>query len=367
MKKTFLFSMALVAALSSCTKDNVDNNNENNDLVAIKLGASANVSATVSRASRAPLETLDGITDLGLYAIAKNAEASWDIEAAADDVSQPVYLWRNVKGTVAATSVTVPAENAGYYPRQSTNNYSFYGYYPTENITPVESTDKVVATYTIDGSQDIIHGKAVATALGGGQEGYNAAYIREGGENPSINFEHKLTQIKFNFRREDGFDDDVENTQDLKVQSIIFKNQPVMLDLVVADKSEATSGQLTVNEKDGSNNSISVVIDSAPVSVNVSDNAVTDQVVEGNVIGAPVMLFTDDATTNSYTATIQLTDDKNTTIPPVDVTFNAPGSGYFKAGTSYTVNILIKDFTPIVLSVSLEPWADGGSIDGGEI
>ena len=364
MKKSVLFSMALVAALSSCTKDNVDNNNENNDLVAIKLGASANVSATVSRASRAPLETLDGITDLGLYAIAKNAEASWDIEAAADDASQPVYLWRNVKGTVATANVTVTGA-AQYYPRQSTNNYSFYGYYPTENITPVESTDKVVATYTIDGSQDIIHGKAVATALGGGQEGYNAAYIREGGENPSINFEHKLTQIKFNFRREEGFNDDAENTQDLKVKSIVFKDQPVMLDLVIADKSEATSGDLTIN--DGNTNDISVTIQDAPVSVNVSDDEGTGDVVEGNVIGNPVMLFTDDATTSSYTATIELTDNKNTTIPPVDVTFNAPGSGYFKAGTSYTVNILIKDFTPIVLSVSLEPWVDGGSIDGGEI
>lgn len=364
MKKSILFSMALIAALSSCTKDNVDNNNENNDLVAIKLGASANVSATVSRASRASLETLDGITDLGLYAIAKNAD-TWDIEAASDDVSQPVYLWRNVKGTVATANVTVTGA-AQYYPRQSTNNYSFYGYYPTENITPVESTDKVVATYKIDGSQDIIHGKAVATALVGGQEGYNAAYIREGGGNPSIKFEHKLTQIKFKFRREEGFNDDAENTQDLKVQSIIFKNQPVMLDLVVADKSEATSGQLTVNEKDGSNNSISVVIDSAPVSVNVSDDEGTGDVVEGNDIGAPVMLFTDDATTNSYTATIKLTDNNDAPIPPVDVTFNAP-STYFEAGKSYTVNILIRDFTPIVLSVSLEPWANGGSIDGGEI
>lgn len=363
MKKSILFSMALVAALSSCTKDNVDNNNENNDLVAIKLGASANVSATVSRASRAPLETLDGITDLGLYAIAKNAEASWDIEAAADDASQPVYLWRNVKGTVATANVTVTGA-AQYYPRQSTNNYSFYGYYPTENITPVESTDKVVATYTIDGSQDIIHGKAVATALGGGQEGYNAAYIREGGENPSINFEHKLTQIKFNFRREEGFNDDAENTQDLKVESIVFKDQPVMLDLVIADKSEATSGDLTIN--DGNTDDISVTIQDAPVSVNVSDDEGTGDVVEGNVIGNPVMLFTDDATTSSYTATIELTDNNDAPIPPVDVTFNAP-STYFEAGKSYTVNILIRDFTPIVLSVSLEPWADGGSIDGGEI
>ena len=365
MKKTFLFSMALVAALSSCTKDNVDNNNENNDLVAIKLGASANVSATVSRASRTPLETLDGITDLGLYAIAKNADALWDIEADADDASQPVYLWRNVKGTVANTNVTVPGA-AQYYPRQSTNNYSFYGYYPTKNITPVESTDKVVATYTIDGSQDIIYGKAVATALGGGQEGYNAAYIREGGENPSINFEHKLTQIKFNFRREEGFNDDAENTQDLKVESIVFKDQPVMLDLVIADKSEATSGDLTIN--DGNTNDISVTIQDAPVSVNVSDDEGTGDVVEGNVIGNPVMLFTDDATTSSYTATIVLTDNNDAPIPPVDVTFNAPvDPGYFEAGKSYTVNILIRDFTPIVLSVSLTGWVDGGSIDGGEI
>lgn len=365
MKKSILFSMALVAALSSCTKDNVDNNNENNDLVAIKLGASANVSATVSRASRTPLETLDGITNLGLYAIAKNADALWDIEADADDASQPVYLWRNVKGTVANTNVTVPGA-AQYYPRQSTNNYSFYGYYPTENITPVESTDKVVATYTIDGSQDIIYGKAVATALGGGQEGYNAAYIREGGENPSINFEHKLTQIKFNFRREEGFNDDAENTQDLKVESIVFKDQPVMLDLVIADKSEATSGDLTIN--DGNTDDISVTIQDAPVSVNVSDDEGTGDVVEGNVIGNPVMLFTDDATTSSYTATIVLTDNNDAPIPPVDVTFNAPvDPGYFEAGKSYTVNILIRDFTPIVLSVSLTGWVDGGSIDGGEI
>lgn len=350
--------MALVAALSSCTKDNVDNN-ENNDLVAIRLGASTKISTTVT--SRAPLTEWNNTT-VGLYALAKNAD-SWT--PAEEDPSQPVVLWNNVQGTVATagtTAITIPGGAAQYYPRQSVNQYSFYGYYPTEGITPNIGEATVVAAYTIDGSQDIIHGKAVATQVND-KEGYNAAYLREdGAEDPTITFNHLLTQIKFKFRR----DADFEVGQDLKVKAIEFQNQPVKLDLVIADKAaDATSGQLNINAEDQSNSPINVAIDEA-VSINVEDDPMSED--EGNDVGEPVMIYTDNKATASYTALITLTDANDADIPAIPVTINAPvGKGYFEAGTSYTVSIKIADFTPIVVNATLSEWIDGGTIDGGTI
>lgn len=360
MKKTFLFSMALVAALSSCTKDNVDNN-ENNDLVAIKLGASTKISTNVTRASRAPLTEWNNTT-VGLYALAKNAESWTPVE---EDISQPVVLWNNVLGTVATrgtTAITIPGGVAQYYPRQSVNQYSFYGYYPTDGVTPEITQTAVTATYTIDGSQDIIYGKAVAEAKNG-KEGYNAAYLREeGAEDPTITFNHLLTQIKFKFRREAEFAPD----QDLKVKSIAFQNQPVQLDLVIADNNEdATSGQLTVNAEDQKNSTVSVTIPEA-VSITVPDDEMSED--EGNDVGEPAMIYTDNKATASYTALITLTDGNDADIPAIPVTINAPvDPGYFEAGKSYTVSIKIADFTPIVVNATLTDWVDGGVIDGGEI
>ena len=94
--------MALVAALSSCTKDSAienDNNNGTNlDLnpnapVAIQLGAGSNISAGVEEQpkSRAVVNAWNNTT-VGIYALSK--AGGWKDTQNPND---PTVLWENVK------------------------------------------------------------------------------------------------------------------------------------------------------------------------------------------------------------------------------------------------------------------------------
>ena len=364
MKKSILFSMALISALSSCTKENVDNNNENNDLVPIVLGTSPKISGTVtpqSRASRAPLNNWNN-TEVGLYALAKNAE--WNKTAGGNDT--PV-LWDNITGTIASgaaeTVQNIKFEGTEYYPKNGKMQYSFYGYYPIgEGVVNSLTTSEVTAKFTIDGTQDIIWGKAVAAAIGS-VEGYNAEYFQqEGAETniPQIDFEHLLTQLNFQFKRADGF------KQDIQVDSIVIYDVSNELTLTVANRTnDEISGSINDNNvKDTL--SVTIVPDEGKygVQINNAETAIP--------VGQPIMLFTDDQTT-SFSGGIYLVDGatgKYMTTEPISFTIGVDESKAtpFAAGTSYTVEFTILDMQQIVVNTKLDTWKTAESvIQGGNI
>ncbi len=361
MKKSILFSMALIAALSSCTKENVDNSNENNDLVPIVLGTSPKISGTVTPQSRAPLNSWSN-TEVGLYALAKNAE--WNKNTGGNDT--PV-LWDNITGTIATgeagTVQNIKFEGTEYYPKNGTMLYSFYGYYPIgEGVVNSLTTSEVTAKFTIDGTQDIIWGKSVAKPTTGNSiDGYNAKYFREDdAETPQINFRHLLTQLNFQFKRAEGFQ------QDIQVDSIVIYNVSNELTLTVANRTnDKTSGLINDNNvKDTL--SVIIVPDEGKygVQINNSETAIP--------VGQPIMLFTDDETT-SFSGGIYLVDGTTgkymTTEPiPFTIGINPEKSEAFATGTSYKVEFTIEDMEPIVVNAQLDTWKTAESvIQGGNI
>lgn len=369
MKKTFLFSMALVAAFSSCTKDNVDNINENNDLVAIKLGAGMEVDAAVAKkASRAALTSDTWVgTNVKLFALAKDADA-WNDDPNPD--TDPVVLWNNITGEIQSgetsqpISITDGQDAAKYYPKTGTHNYSFFGFYPESEIVAV-GADDVTVTYTITGAEDIIYGNAVAPTLSGPVEGYNAKYFNSvSATAPSITFGHFLTQLNFQFKRQTNH----KGEQTIQVTKVELLEQPTVLDLKIADRTDANfKGTITPNAE--------------PLSgiLEVGGFGTAQDITQETYVkkGESIMIFTaanginDDGVgaTNSYKVKITIDDgDPLTTPTAVETTINAPADpGYFERGKAYNVNLEITDLVTIEVNATLTDWGTPTDIDAGSI
>lgn len=368
MNRIFLYSAALITMLGSCTKEDNNVNIDSNELVPIQIGAGNQISTDVqasSRASRAPLDEW-AETTVGLFALAKNATA-WNID---DPRTNPSVLWNDVRGTItgaAETTVDVTVDfdtnDDGtddierYYPKAGTMNYSFYGYYPTEAVTPVLATNNVTATCNIDGSHDLIYGNAVAEQLAGSFDGYNAVYFRiSGAKTPNIQFKHLLTQLKFRFKRETGFDEG----QTIKVKNIVIENQPETLNLLIASLEDGqTPGTLTANG--GNTKEISSNLTEA---IEINSATYTDTPEE---IVSPLMLFTQGVATSVYKGYVELEGNTPGSSTLAPITINAPDGKGFEVGKAYTVSLTISDMKEIEVQATLSKWVEGAEIDGGTI
>lgn len=360
MKKNFLFVMAAAAMLASCSKDAAvsepaGNGNENgvvdptnpNSPVKIVLGAST-IDAGVEldkKASRAPIDAWNN-TVVGIYALADAGE-DWSTAV----VNDPTMLWENVKGTIESgtTDQAIILElndQPGYYPNQGTNEYTFYGYYPYQEEAPTMEGKKVTTTYTITGEEDILCGKAAV------EDGYNASYFRTGeGATPIITFNHMLTQLKFTVKKSESFDDG----QQLSIQSITISDVPTQLDLVIANGDD--SSQSIAQNADPVTTSLPVSNASFDITANANSTTAEN-------VGQPIMLFSDNAATNSFKAIVVLVDGAGKTSSN-EITLNAPApDNIYKQGSAYTVELTINSLQEITVKASLTAWANGGTISG---
>lgn len=223
MKKNFLFVMAAAAMLASCSKDAAvsepaGTGNENgvvdptnpNSPVKIVLGAS-NVDASVEvdkKASRAPITSATWVgTEVGIYGLAKDAafNAGWQ-------TTDNSIVLDNVVGTIAEAEAVTLTGGPYYYPADNNVHYTFYGYHPYQAGALEGQSTTVTKTFAINGTQDIMWGKAsvdepvTGTADDGPYDGYNAQFFRKTtGQKATIKFEHKLTQLNFKIKQAAGF------------------------------------------------------------------------------------------------------------------------------------------------------------------
>lgn len=393
MKKTFLFSMALAAALSSCTKDSAienDNNNGTNlDLnpnapVAIQLGAGSNISAGVEEQpkSRAVVDAWNN-TKVGIYALSK--EGGWKDT---QNPNNPTVLWENVKGTIASgtqgaiTDFDLSKENGGkqdgYYPNQGTLNYNFYGYYlsdtPDEWTKPtIDETGKIVTTtFTIDGTDDVLWGKAEATTLNGigddsgtTYDGYNAKYFRKGADaaTPVISFKHLLTQLQFHVYKSATFE-----SQTLFLRSIKVTEVNTNLTLTIADVSDANGeGKLGIVTGGGTTSITVPNITGNGIDINAA--GVYEPDAEITATDRAVMLYTDGETTKTFKIEVELaggTDDNSATSTNT-LTISAPNNEAYGIGKQYNVILKINSLMSIELEGVLEKWTPVDTPIEGEI
>lgn len=332
------------------------------------------------------------------------------------------------------TGIVTPDDNSiKYYPL--TGEYDFWGYYLGEATraaghtkptlaaadrtatTDAETAAMYLQTFEIDGTQDLMQGKAAlstedSTKLGivkdadnSAVERYYSSYAARRGVQPNIYFNHLLTRFTFNVKpgnastagksydeATDAFVAD-EYRKAVKVTSIKLYSR-TKGDFMVAYTPEATTAAqpiikfegdiatdavaLELKQRDASATTLSDLVDLEPVEL-ASDNDKHDVdsafqfVGEAHTIGDALMVEPDlsdikieitlqqEVRTDLNDAT--KTETRTQVLTKTLSAANLNADGKFLQGHSYNINITAYGYENIEIYATLVPWKDGGSIN----
>ena len=412
MKKMFLFAFAAAGMLTACSNDDTlgGNGEQNVSEQQIRLGVAS------SKVQTRGTGTVGGMTDaenvwagqtLWVYMLQKGSmDLAYYKAPAVGGVATPdVEVFNNKKFTApdAANNTksglaTTADGTIAYYP--VSGNYDFWGYRVDDaaGATPVVKTvddtgaaveanvaTKRVVDITIDGSQDIMAGKAVpstdeVTKLGNYADNFYSAYAARKGVQPNITFNHLLTRFTFEVRAGSKATAGLPaggNTDAVKVTgvSVDSKTTGTLTVAYTGATKEAAelltftgdASALTLKQRDAAladNNAPLVALE--PVSLTWTDDAATI----GDVIKVGEALLVAPGETE-YPLTISLSQDvleqltgaKVTKPLEQKATIKMDGVKAFEPGKSYKVTITVYGLQEIEVTATLVPWADGGSID----
>lgn len=413
MKKMFFFALAAAGMLTACSNDDTlgGNGEQNVSEQYIRLGVAS------SKVQTRGTGTVGGMTD------AENVWAGqtlWVYMLQKGSMDLAVYKSPAVGSTAAAESkvfdnkefkapntadntksglATTADGTIAYYP--VSGRYDFWGYRvddaavggkPTVKIVndngdevAADQATKRVVDIEIDGSQDIMAGKAVpstdeVTALGGYADNFYSAYAARKGVQPNITFNHLLTRFTFEVRAGSKATAGLPaggNTDAVKVTGVSVNSK--------------TTGTLTVaytGETKAAADLLTFTGDASPLTLKQRSTTAADNN-EALVALEPVTLtWTDDAATigdvlkvgeallvapgeTEYPLTIALSQDvlqkvgdPKVTMPlEQKATIKMDGTKKFEPGKSYKVTITVYGLEDIRVTATLVPWADGGSID----
>lgn len=375
MKKRFYF-YSLIAAmlLSACSKDSnngfaaAEEEEDGMSNVPITLGSGGyfNFTSLSTKASINPDQNWVGNTNIGIFGLAEGATDWTDTDTSNGHL--PDCLMSNVKGTVAQHSISnavvdtiISYTPLQYYPMSSAKHYSFYGYHPhqaTNSGTTITDTN-ISTTYTINGTQDILWGKAVATPISG-VDGYNAKYFRQDGAAvPLVKFNHLLTRLVFQIvaGNDKNFDPDYGDipATDLTVEYIKVLNAGSNPTLTIANANN--EGTLTWS-------TTTAEFDLC----DASGSKVTAQTVtnEATKMGESIMLRPGVA---SYEIEVGVKVTNPQGSQPTEtfvskLTLNAPASSdnLFKAGNSHTVTLTVNGLKAVLVAAKVSEWIEGESL-----
>lgn len=414
MKKMFFFALAAAGMLTACSNDDTlgGNGDQNVSEQQIRLGVAS------SKVQTRGTGTVGGMTEdenkwagqtLWVYMLQKGSmELGYyktPAEAAGAAVGTAVFDNKEFKApNTAANTVSGLATTAdgaiAYYP--VSGNYDFWGYRVDDAVTGtpdvklVDDTDteveaaaatKRVVDITIDGSQDIMAGKATPSAaevgkLGDYADNFYSAYAARKGVQPNITFNHLLTRFTFEVRagsKATAGQGASGNTEAVRVQGVSVES--------------LTNGKLTVAYKGETKEAADLLTftgDASPLTLKqraagAADNndplvaleevaltwpADADATV-GDVLPVGEALLVAPGQTE-YPLTIALAQKvkKNVADPDKEdmaleqkATIKMDGVKKFEPGKSYKVTITVYGLEEIEVTATLVPWADGGSID----
>lgn len=326
------------------------------------------------------------------------------------------------------TVLTTPADNASGIATEFVNDVPQYKYYPTtktafdfwgyrlddanyttatdqegsataaaiENnkFVPYISSDSLLIGFNIDGTQDIMAGKAVPTEEDikkcGGEENIYSAFAARRDVQPNIKFEHLLSRL--NFQVLAGAESTTDDNTGVKVTGITVKSKATGK-LVIAYKGTAAfenvSDQLIVDKYENPETEAALYKDlvvkqrtlGAPLTQNLEAlEPVTPKWNNGMALATQVGEALLAIPADKYDITInlqqkvQVKGDKNNPVDPddfqtKDYTYTAelkntvnPEKG-FEPGYSYNVTITVYGLSEIKITTTLIPWKDGGNIE----
>lgn len=414
MKKMFFFALAAAGMLTACSNDDTlgGNGDQNVSEQQIRLGVAS------SKVQTRGTGTVGGMTEdenkwagqtLWVYMLQKGSmELGYyktPAEAAGAAVGTAVFDNKEFKApntaenTVSGLATTADGAIA-YYP--VSGNYDFWGYRVDDAVTGtpdvklMDDTDtettadlatKRVVAIEINGSQDIMAGKATPSTaevgkLGDYADNFYSAYAARKGVQPNITFNHLLTRFTFEVRagsKATAGQGASGNTEAVRVQGVSVES--------------LTNGKLTVAYKGETKEAADLLTftgDASPLTLKqraagaVDNNDPLVDLVEvpltwpavgeatvGDVIPVGEALLVAPGQTE-YPLTIALAQKvkKNVTDTEKEdmaleqkATIKMDGVKVFEPGKSYKVTITVYGLEEIEVTATLVPWADGGSID----
>lgn len=413
MKKMFFFALAAAGMLTACSnEDTLGGNGEQNvSEQQIRLGVAS------SKVQTRGTGTVGGMTDaenvwagqtLWVYMLQKGSmDLAYYKAPAVGGVATPdVEVFNNKKFTApdAANNTksglaTTADGTIAYYP--VSGNYDFWGYRVDDaaGATPVVKTvddtgaaveanvaTKRVVDITIDGSQDIMAGKAVpstdeVTKLGNYADNFYSAYAARKGVQPNITFNHLLTRFTFEVRAGSKATAGLPaggNTDAVKVTGVSVDSKTTgTLTVAYTGATKEAADLLTFtgdasalklmqrDETVADNNA--PLIDLKPVTLTWP---ATGEATVGEAIKVGEALLVAPGETE-YPLTINLSQDVLEKVGEVKVTkpleqkatIKMDGTKTFEPGKSYKVTITVYGLQEIEVTATLVAWADGGSID----
>ena len=408
----FFFALAAAGMLTACSnEDTLGGNGEQNvSEQQIRLGvASAKVQTRGTG-------TVGGMTDaenvwagqtLWVYMLQKGSMdlAYYKAPAVGTTAAAETEVFNNKKfnapnaadNTKSGLATTADGTIA-YYP--VSGNYDFWGYRVDDAVAgdPVvklvndagdevaaDQATKRVVDIKIDGSQDIMAGKAAPSTdevakLGNYADNFYSAYAARKGVQPNITFNHLLTRFTFEVRAGSKATAGLPaggNTDAVKVTGVSVDSKTTgTLTVAYTGETKAAAdlltftgdaSALTLKQRDAAladNNAPLVALE--PVSLTWTDDAATI----GDVIKVGEALLVAPGQTE-YPLTIALSQDvlqkvgeTKVTMPlEQKATIKMDGVKAFEPGKSYKVTITVYGLEDIRVTATLVPWADGGSID----
>lgn len=413
MKKMFFFALAAAGMLTACSNDDTlgGNGEQNVSEQQIRLGVAS------SKVQTRGTGTVGGMTDtenvwagqtLWVYMLQKGSMdlAYYKSPAVGTTAAAETEVFNNKKFKAPNTAdntksglATTADGTIAYYP--VSDNYDFWGYRVDDAAVggdPVVKTvddtgaeveanvaTKRVVDIKIDGSQDIMAGKAVPSAdevtkLGGYAEKFYSAYAARKGVQPNITFNHLLTRFTFEVRAGSKATAGLPaggNTEAVKVTGVSVNSKTTGTLTVAYTGATKEAADLLTFTGDASplklqqrsatavdNNDPLVALE--PVSLTWTDeNAAMGDVLK---IGEALLVAPGET---EYPLTIALSQDvlqkvgEAKVTMPLDqkATIKMDGAKKFEPGKSYKVTITVYGLEDIRVTATLVPWADGGSID----
>lgn len=412
MKKMFFFALAAAGMLTACSNDDTlgGNGDQNVSEQQIRLGVAS------SKVQTRGTGTVGGMTDaenvwagqtLWVYMLQKGSMdlAYYKAPAVGTTAAAETEVFNNKKfnapnaadNTKSGLATTADGTIA-YYP--VSGNYDFWGYRVDDAVAgdPVvklvndagdevaaDQATKRVVDIKIDGSQDIMAGKAAPSTdevakLGNYADNFYSAYAARKGVQPNITFNHLLTRFTFEVRAGSKATAGLPaggNTDAVKVTGVSVDSKTTgTLTVAYTGETKAAAdlltftgdaSALTLKQRDAAladNNAPLVALE--PVSLTWTDDAATI----GDVIKVGEALLVAPGQTE-YPLTIALSQDVLQKVGEAKVTMpleqkaviKMDGTKTFEPGKSYKVTITVYGLEDIRVTATLVPWADGGSID----
>lgn len=420
MKKLFLMgAVASLGLLASCSSDDDlstgGNSKDGLQQIKIGMGVQANV-ATRGTGTVGAVGEKDNTWAKQTVNVYMLNKGTLDVAKFGED---PIY---------ENTVLTTPADNASGIATELVGGIAQYKYYPTtktafdfwgyrlddadkttaedkdgsetaaaingNRFVPYTVKDSLLIGFEINGTQDIMAGKAVPTedeiTACGGEDNIYSAFAARRNVQPNIKFEHLLSRL--NFQVLDGKDTQTtDEDKAVKVTGITVKSKATGK-LVIAYKGEAAfenvSDQLIV-DKDADEVKDAALLKELVVKQRAEHALLTDNLVDlqpvtpkwnnGMAMATQVGEALLAIPANKYEITInlqqkvQVKGDKATPqeddFQTKDYTYVAdlkntvnPDKG-FEPGYSYNVTITVYGLSEIQITTTLTPWKDGGNIE----